>query len=119
MLRDFLRAHGLAVSGTKAALRERLMQALASGKVSPLELFDFEGSRLAPTQESTTMSGPSAIVRFSFERMPAGQYVLSFGNVNAAGNFETIFYPGTRDAESALVINVTPGKHEEVFMKIP
>lgn len=47
------------------------------------------------------------------------EYVLSFGCVNAAGSFETIFYPGTRDAKGALAINVTDGKPVEVFMKIP
>lgn len=81
--------------------------------------FDFEESRLAPTQESTTGSGSSAVVRFSFERVPVGAYLLSFGHVDAAGKFETIFYPETRDAGEARMINVTAGKSAEVIMKLP
>jgi hypothetical protein len=83
--------------------------------------FDYEGGRLAPTKESTTRTGagPSAVVRFSFERVPVGEYVLSFVHVDAAGSAETVFYPGTRYAKGARVINVTADKPTEVVMKLP
>jgi hypothetical protein len=81
--------------------------------------FDFEGSRLAPTQESTTGAVPSAVVRFSFERVPVGEYVLSFVHVDTGGSTQTAFYPGTRNAKDARVITVTADKTAEVFMKLP
>lgn len=80
--------------------------------------FDLYDRSLFPTVESTTKTGPS-VVRFSFERVPVGEYVLSFIREDADGRTETIFYPGTSDARRARAINVTSDKQTEVFMKLP
>jgi hypothetical protein len=76
---------------------------------------------LFPTVKSTTKTGPSpsAVVRFSFERVPVGEYVLSFVREDAAGSAEVIFYPGTSEAKNARAINVTTDKQAEIFMKVP
>lgn len=79
---------------------------------------DFGGTRLVPSEMSLPKPDSGDAIRFSFTHVPVGSYVLSISNVDPAGQPDTVYYPGVRNAEDAQVINVAANKSTGVVIKL-
>ena len=80
---------------------------------------DSAANRLVPSDVSLPKTDAAGAILFSFARVPAGPYVLSIGNIDPAGQPETLYYPGVRNVEEAQVINVAVDKTTEVVIRLP
>jgi hypothetical protein len=79
-----------------------------SGKIDPT------AARKVPSQLSVSEN----TIRFSFDHVPVGSYVLSIDNIEPEGKSATIYYPGVRNSDHAQVINVAVDKPTEVIIKL-
>lgn len=86
---------------------------------STSQQIDVAATRLVPSDVSLPKTDSAGAIRFSFARVPVGSYVLSIGNIDPAGQPETVYYPGVRKAEEAQVINVAVDKPTEVVTRLP
>lgn len=77
-----------------------------------------EGSR-NDVDVSMPKGDAGGVIRFSFNRIPEGLYVLSIWNLDPEGQTETLYYPLARDPREAKLINVEVGKATEAVIKLP
>ena len=80
---------------------------------------DSAADLLVPSDVSLSETDAENLIRFSFDNVPVGSYVLSIGNIDPAGRPETIYYPGVSSMDDAGFINVSADKPTEVVVELP
>ena len=80
---------------------------------------DSTATLLVPSDISLSETDAENLIRFSFDNVPAGSYVLSISNIDPSGHPATIYYPGVSDIKDAGFINVSTDKPTEVIIKLP
>jgi hypothetical protein len=79
----------------------------------------FAAALLVPSDVSLSETGAENLIRFSFNNVPVGSYVLSISNIDPSGEPETIYYPGVSAIQDAGPLNVSTDTETEVVINLP
>lgn len=69
--------------------------------------------------EPAPEGGEPPPLRFAFEEVPAGEYVVAVRNLDPWGRREDFFYPLARDEREAAPVGVEVGRTTELVVKLP
>jgi hypothetical protein len=77
------------------------------------------GTRTFWDDTSLSVGSEGNVIRFAFDRVPPGQYILLISNLDPQGQPESVFYPFERDWKKAELINVELNKTTKLAVTFP
>lgn len=80
---------------------------------------NFADTALIPSDVSLSEADGANLIRFSFNDVPVGSYVLEISNIDPSGRPGIIYHPGVSAVADAAVIEVSTDQTAEVVIELP